>query len=62
MLVLSRTPGEAIVINHEITVVVLGISGDNVRLGITAPRHIAVHRAEVEAEIEREKLEEVVDG
>ena len=49
MLVLSRKPTEAIVINDTIRVTVVGIKGDRVRLGIEAPRDVCVDRAEVHA-------------
>lgn len=47
MLVLSRKPGEKIVIGDDITVVVLDLRGEQVQLGIAAPRSIPVHRYEV---------------
>jgi carbon storage regulator len=47
MLVLSRKTNESIVINDQVTVTVVEIRGDKVRLGITAPREITVHRQEV---------------
>lgn len=47
MLVLSRKASEAIVINNEITLMVVEIRGDKVRLGIEAPKHVPVHRKEV---------------
>lgn len=47
MLVLSRKKNEALVINGDITVSVIEIRGDKVRLGIEAPREVAVHRREV---------------
>ena len=47
MLVLSRTKNESIVINDDITVTVVEIRGDKVRLGIVAPKEIPVHRQEV---------------
>ena len=49
MLVLSRKPNEAIVINDTVRVTVLGVKGDRVRLGIEAPRDMAVDRGEVHA-------------
>ena len=52
MLVLSRKQKESIVINGNIVVTVVGIRGDRVRLGIEAPREIAVHRQEVQARIQ----------
>lgn len=51
MLVLSRRPGEKIVIGNEIVVEVLSVSGDGVRLGIKAPASTSVHRYEVFNEI-----------
>ncbi len=47
MLVLSRKKNESIVINNEITIVVVEIRGDKVRLGVEAPREVPVHRREV---------------
>ena len=49
MLVLSRKPNEAIVINDTVRVTVVAIKGDRVRLGIEAPRDVCVDRAEVHA-------------
>jgi carbon storage regulator len=47
MLVLSRKKNETIIINHNITVTVIEIRGDKVRLGIEAPKDVTVHRREV---------------
>lgn len=52
MLVLSRRTGEKIVIGNEVVIEILSVSGEGVRLGITAPRETSVHRYEVFAEIE----------
>lgn len=52
MLVLSRRAGEKIVIGNEVVIEILSVSGEGVRLGITAPRETSVHRYEVFAEIE----------
>ena len=57
MLVLSRRKGESIVINNEIEVTVLEVNGDKIRLGVTAPREVPVHRKEVAERIEAEKAE-----
>lgn len=46
-LVLSRKKNESVVINHEVTVVVVEIRGDKVRLGVEAPKEVPVHRLEV---------------
>jgi carbon storage regulator len=53
MLVLSRKKNESIVINNEITVVVVEIRGDKVRLGVEAPKEVPVHRREVYDAIHR---------
>ncbi|MDO8530181.1 MAG: carbon storage regulator CsrA [bacterium] len=55
MLVLSRKKKESIVINNEITVTVLEIRGDKVRLGIVAPKEVPVHRLEVWVALRRKK-------
>ena len=55
MLVLSRQYAESIVIGDNITVTILGIHGDTVRLGIEAPREVPVHRQEVFAAIQRKQ-------
>jgi carbon storage regulator len=47
MLVLARKKGESIVINGDITVTILDIQGDRIRLGIVAPKDVPVHRQEV---------------
>ncbi|MDA1169399.1 MAG: carbon storage regulator CsrA [bacterium] len=54
MLVLSRKRDEKIVIGDSITITVIEIRGDKVRLGIEAPRHVAVHRQEVYEAVQRE--------
>jgi carbon storage regulator len=53
MLVLSRKKNESIVINNDITIVVVEIRGDKVRLGIEAPKEVPVHRREVYEAIKR---------
>ena len=53
MLVLSRKKNESIVINDNITVVVVEIRGDKVRLGVEAPKEVPVHRREVYDAIKR---------
>ena len=53
MLVLSRKKDESIVINNDITIVVVEIRGDKVRLGVEAPKEVPVHRQEVFAAISR---------
>jgi carbon storage regulator len=53
MLVLSRKKNESIVINNDITIVVVEIRGDKVRLGVEAPKEVPVHRREVYEAIHR---------
>ena len=53
MLVLSRKKNESIVINNDITIVVVEIRGDKVRLGVEAPKEVPVHRQEVYEAIRR---------
>lgn len=60
MLVLSRKKNQSIIIDHDITIEVVEIRGDNVRLGITAPRHISVNRKEIEEAILRNAEQELV--
>ncbi len=58
MLVLSRKKNESIVIGNGITIVVVDIRGDKVRLGVEAPKETPVHRSEVAAAIARENRNE----
>jgi len=51
MLVLARKPGETLVINDNITITVVEIKGDNVRLAIDAPREVTIYRGEIHAAI-----------
>ena len=55
MLILTRRVGETITIGSEINVTVLGVSGAQVRVGIDAPKDVAVHREEVYARIQAEE-------
>ena len=58
MLVLSRKKNETIVINNNITITVVEVRGDKVRLGIEAPTEVPVHRMEVYEAIKREQQKE----
>mgnify|MGYP001411139642 CR=1 FL=1 len=62
MLVLSRQKDESIMIGDEVEITIVDVRGDKVRLGITAPKHIPVHRREIYDAIQREKAQGVVDG
>lgn len=57
MLVLARKEGEVINIGDDIEIIVVELRGDKVRLGIKAPKEIAVHRQEIYLEIKRQKEE-----
>ncbi|MCP5327723.1 MAG: carbon storage regulator CsrA [Sinobacteraceae bacterium] len=59
MLILTRRVGETVMIGGEVTVTVLGIKGNQVRLGINAPKDVAVHREEI---FERIKAEHGCEG
>lgn len=55
MLILTRRVGETIKIGTDITVTVLGVKGNQVRIGVEAPRDVAVHREEIFERIQREQ-------
>lgn len=54
MLILTRRVGESLMIGDEVEVVVLGVKGNQVRLGVNAPRDVTVHRHEIYERIQRE--------
>jgi carbon storage regulator len=54
MLILTRRVGETLMIGDSVTVTVLGVKGNQVRVGITAPKDVAVHREEIYPRIHRE--------
>ena len=56
MLALTRKKGESIIINDNVEVIVLGVQGEQVKLGIVAPKSIPVHRKEIYEQIQMENL------
>jgi carbon storage regulator len=55
MLILTRRVGETVMIGNEVTVTVLGVKGNQVRIGVNAPKDVAVHREEIYERIKREQ-------
>ena len=58
MLILTRRVGETLMIGDDVTVTVLGVKGNQVRIGVNAPRDVAVHREEIYERIKREREEQ----
>jgi len=61
MLILTRRTGETVMIGNDVTLTVLGVKGNQVRIGINAPKSVPVHREEIYERIKRE-LQGDVDG
>jgi carbon storage regulator len=62
MLILTRRVGETVMIGNEVTVTVLGVKGNQVRIGVNAPKDVAVHREEIYERIKREEDQDSRSG
>lgn len=58
MLILTRRVGETLMVGDDVTVTVLGVKGNQVRIGVNAPKEVAVHREEIYERIKRERSPE----
>ncbi|MCK5874527.1 MAG: carbon storage regulator CsrA [Alcanivoracaceae bacterium] len=62
MLILTRRVGETLMVGDDVTVTVLGVKGNQVRLGVNAPKEVAVHREEIYLRIQHEKAADGEQG
>ena len=58
MLILTRRIGETLMVGDDVTITVLGVKGNQVRIGVNAPKDVAVHREEIYQRIQKEKTGE----
>lgn len=61
MLILTRRVGETVMIGDDVTITVLGVKGNQVRVGINAPKSVAVHREEIYERIKREQQADLAE-
>lgn len=59
MLILTRRVGETLMVGDDVSVTVLGVKGNQVRIGVNAPKEVSVHREEIYQRIQREKLDKL---
>jgi carbon storage regulator len=55
MLILTRRVGETVMVGHDVAVTIVGVKGNQIRIGIDAPKNVAVHRKEIYERISREQ-------
>lgn len=55
MLILTRRVGETVMVGDDVTITVLGVKGNQVRIGVNAPKHVSVHREEIYQRIKKEQ-------
>jgi carbon storage regulator len=61
MLILTRRVGESLMVGDDVTITVLGVKGNQVRIGVNAPKDVGVHREEIYQRIQREKLSKLAE-